>query len=90
MKTKKGFMLRTVAGKNIVVPIGQASVDFNGLINLNETGAFLWEILAKGCTYQDLVTALLGEYDVKEDIARRDIDAFLETARKAGVIEEGQ
>ena len=88
MKTKKGFMLRSVAGKSIVVPIGQASVDFNGIINLNETGAFLWEQLSKGCTYDELLGALLGEYDVPEDIARRDIDAFLEIARNADVIDE--
>lgn len=88
MKIKKGFILRTVAQKNIVVPIGQASVDFNGTINLNETGAFLWEHLANGCTYDELLSALLDEYDVPEDIARRDIDAFLKTARDAGIIEE--
>lgn len=89
MKTKKGFMLRSVAGKSIVVPIGQASVDFNGIINLNETGAFLWEQLAKGCTYDELLNALLSEYDVDENTARTDIDAFLKTARDADVIEEG-
>ena len=88
MKTKKGFMLRKVADKNVVVPIGQASVDFNGAINLNETGAFLWEQLAKGCSYDELLSALLGEYDVAEDVARRDIDAFLETARNANIIDE--
>ncbi len=88
MKTKKGFMLRSVADKHIVVPIGQASVDFNGLITLNETGAFLWEILAKGCTYDELLSALLKEYDVKEDEARNGIDAFLKTAKDAGVLEE--
>lgn len=88
MKIKKGFMLRTVAGKSIVVPIGQASVDFNGIINLNETGEFLWKELAKGCTYDELLKALLSEYDVSEDIARKDIDAFLETARNANVIDE--
>ncbi len=88
MKTKKGFMLRNVANKSIVVPIGQASVDFNGIINLNDTGAFLWEVLSKGCTYDELLNALLAEYDVSEDIARRDIDAFLETARNADIIED--
>ena len=88
MKTKKGFMLRKVADKNIVVPIGQASVDFNGIITLNDTGAFLWEQLAKGCSFDELVSRLLGEYDVSEDIAKKDIDAFLETARNAGVIED--
>ncbi len=88
MKTKKGFMLRNVAGRDIVVPIGQASVDFNGVINLNESGAFLWKELAKGCTYDELLNALLREYDVSEDIASRDIDAFLDVARKANVLDE--
>ena len=88
MKTKKGFMLRKVADKNVVVPIGQASVDFNGIINLNDTGAFLWNILSKGCTYDELVSSVLSEYDVNEDIAKRDIDAFLKTARDADVIED--
>lgn len=88
MKTKKGFMLRKVADKNVVVPIGQASVDFNGIINLNDTGAFLWNILSKGCTYDELLSSLLSEYDVNEDIAKRDIDVFLKTARDADVIED--
>ncbi|MEE1350657.1 MAG: PqqD family protein [Clostridia bacterium] len=88
MKTKKGFMLRSVADTHIVVPIGQASVDFNGLITLNETGAFLWEHLAEGCSYDELLNSLLSEYDVAEDEARKGIDSFLETARNAGVIEE--
>lgn len=88
MKTKKGFMLRSVADTHIVVPIGQASVDFNGLITLNETGAFLWEHLSEGCSYDELLNSLLSEYDVAEDEARKGIDSFLETARNAGVIEE--
>ena len=88
MKTKKGFMLRKVADKNVVVPIGQASVDFNGIINLNDTGAFLWNILSKGCTYDELLSSLLSEYDVNEDIAKHDIDVFLKTARDADVIED--
>lgn len=88
MKTKKGFMLRSVADTHIVVPVGQASVDFNGLITLNDTGAFLWEHLADGCTYDELLNALLSEYDVSEDVAKKDIDAFIKTAENAGVIEE--
>lgn len=88
MKIKKGFMLRNVAGRFMVIAIGQASVDFNGTINLNDSGAFLWEQLSKGCTYEELLSALLGEYDVDEETARRDIDAFLEIARKANVIDE--
>ena len=88
MKTKKGFMLRSVADRHIVVAIGQASVDFNGLITLNETGAYIWEKLSKGCTYDELLNDMLNEYEVDEKTARDGIDSFLATARDANLIEE--
>ena len=43
MKIKDGFMLRKVGGQNVVVAVGKASRDFNGIIRLNDTGRFLWE-----------------------------------------------
>lgn len=88
MKTKKGFMLRKVAEKHIVVPIGKASVEFNGLITLNETGAFLWERLQRGATEESLLADILAEYDVDEATAKAGIEAFLNTARGAGLIDE--
>ena len=48
MKTKAGFMLRSVGGRHVVVAVGKASEEFNGLITLNDSGAFLWEELSKG------------------------------------------
>ena len=50
MKIKEGFILRNVAGSNVVVPVGQATVDFNGMMSLNDTGAFLFDKLTKGIT----------------------------------------
>lgn len=88
MKTKKGFMLRSVANRHVVVAVGQASVDFNGLITLNDTGAFIWEELSKGCTYDELLKKKLEVYEVDEKTAREGIDSFLETARSANLIEE--
>ena len=37
MKIKKGFVLRVVGGENVVVPVGEMSKKFHGMINLNET-----------------------------------------------------
>ena len=88
MKTKKGFMLRSVANRHVVVAVGQASVDFNGLITLNDTGAFIWEELSKGCTYDELLKKMLEVYEVDEKTAREGIESFLETARSADLIEE--
>lgn len=77
MKIKEGYMLRKVAGNYIVVPLGAEALDFNGLITTNETGAFLWQKLTDGATEQDLLVALLDEYDVDENTARTDILVFI-------------
>ena len=87
MKIKEGFVLRSIAGSNIVVPIGAASVDFNGMITLNDSAAFLWKRLEKGAEIDDLVKALLDEYDVDEDTARNCSVAFVEELKKAECVE---
>ena len=88
MKINDGFMLRNVAGKNIVVAVGDAAVDFDGLISLNETGAFLWKILENGADYDTLLTRFLEEYDIDEATAKRDIDAFIKRALDEGFLEK--
>lgn len=88
MKTKKGFMLRQTAGRNIVVAIGEASETFNGLITLNETGAFLWKLLQKGTTEEELLEKMLEEYEVDAETAKGGIDAFLSEVRGADLIDE--
>ena len=78
LKIKNGFMLRQVAGSYIVIGIGAEAVDFNGMVSINETGAFLWKILEKGADKEDLLAALMQEYDVDEESAKKDITAFLQ------------
>lgn len=77
LKIKDGFILRQVAGNYIVIGVGGEAVDFNGMVTINETGAFLWKILEKGADKEDLLAALLAEYDVDEESAKKDITAFL-------------
>ena len=77
IKIKDGFILRQVAGNYIVIGVGGDAVNFNGMVTINETGAFLWQILEKGATKEDLLEALLKEYDVEEESAKQDITAFL-------------
>lgn len=88
MKTKKGFMLRSVGGRHVVVAVGKASEEFNGLITLNDSGAFLWELLSKGIEYDDLLKKMLETYDVTEMTAKAGLDRFLENVRGAGLIDE--
>ncbi len=88
MKIKEGFMLRTVAGQTIVVPVGSAAVSFNGMISLNESGAFLWSKLSEENDRDGLVKALLDEYDVKRELACCGVDMFLKKLREAKLLDE--
>ena len=87
MKVKENFMLRKVADSYVVVPVGRQTLDFNGIINLNETGAFLFELLQKGASRDELVEKLLGEYEVESDRAQADVDKFIQSVKDADVLE---
>ena len=86
MKIKEGFILRTVGGNHIVVPVGAQTVDFRGIITLNETGVFLWNLLQEDCTEEQLTEALLAEYDVAADVAAADVSRFAESLRQADLL----
>lgn len=87
MKIKDDFVLRKVADSYVVVPVNQLTLDFNGIINLNETGAFLFELLQKGATKQELLDKMLAEYEVSSDVAQKGIEAFLTKVKDADVLE---
>ena len=86
MKIKDGFILREVAGSFIVVAVGEAVKTFRGLINLNETGAFLWKMAEKGTTKEEMVKALLETYDVDEATAAKDVDNFTAKLQEANLV----
>lgn len=86
MKIKEGFVLRNICGEYVVVAVGKQTLDFKGLIKLNETGAFLWEALQKECTAEELLAAMRAEYDVDAATAQADIDAFIESLQEAKLL----
>jgi hypothetical protein len=81
MRIKEGYIIRKLGIGYIVVTVGDASDDFNGLIRLNEPGAFLWQSIMDGMdTKQKLVDAMVRRYDgLDEKTAEKDLDEFLET-----------
>lgn len=88
MKIKKGFNVRNIAGSDIVVPVGNAEKIFNGMITLNESGAFFWNALLKDTTIDEVVKKVTSEYDVDEERAKADVEKFIEQLRENNLIEE--
>ena len=87
MKIKDGFILRNVAGNNVVVPIGQATIDFNGMISLNDTGAFIFEQMLNEITRDELVQAVINEDGIDGELAQKDVDAFIEKIKGEDLFE---
>ena len=86
MKIKDGFMLRQIGAQTVVVAVGEASRDFNGIIRLNATGRFLWEQLQQEVTVEQLLAKMLETYDIDEQSARNDIQTFVARLKEADLL----
>lgn len=86
MKIKSGYMMREVAGSYVVVPIG-SSLDFSGVMTLNETGAFLWKQLETEKNENELMVSMLEEYDIDEATLKKDIVEFISKLKAAKLFE---
>jgi len=86
MKQNPNYILRNVADSLVIVPVGEATREFPGMITVNPTSQFLWEQLATDQTADTLVAALLAQYDVAEELARKDVNQFLETMTLIGAV----
>ena len=88
MKIKEGFVLRNVVDEFIVMPTGDNIAKFEGAVVLNEVSAFIFKQLENPVSRDDLLTAMLNEYDVDEATAAADLDALLEKFAEMGVLEK--
>lgn len=86
MNIKEGFILRKVGTQYVAAATGKASEIFNGIIRLNESGAFVFRQLQEGATAEELMARLLEEYDVDEAAARQDVDRFLAALKEADAL----
>lgn len=88
MKQNPDYILRTVAGSQVLVPVGEATKDFPGMITMNATSVFLWETLSQSQTAESLVETLLSRFDVTPQQAKEDVDKFLHTLTLVGAVIE--
>lgn len=88
MKIKDGFIVREVAGSHIAMPVGERAEEIKGVIELTQGGAILWKKLSEETTLDALVAELLNAFEVDEETARRDTEAFVDNLRKNGLLEE--
>ncbi len=88
MKIKDGFVLTEAAGNSLVVAVGDMADKFSGYVKLNSTGAFIWKLIeSKDRSVDEIAACIAKEYEIPEDVAKRDILAFEKTLGDAGILE---
>lgn len=93
MKTISGFRLRKLGNEYILVGESMELINFNKMITLNETAAFIWEKAEAETaehgdfTAEKLCEALCAEYEVKPAVALMDVQSTLSAWMEAGVIQ---
>lgn len=86
MKIVKEFILRNIAGECVLVPTGATTQEFNGLITMSDTAKFIWENLEKVDSFDELIKLMLDEYEIDEEIARKDSYAFINELLRVGFV----
>ena len=88
MKIKDGFVLREMCGEYIVAAEGLQNINFNKLISLNATAAFLWkELEGKEFTVEDMAQLLVDEYEIDMELALTDSANLVKSWIEAGIVE---
>lgn len=87
MKIKEGFLLRNIAGGYHVIAVGEAAKNFNGIVHLNETGAFLWKLLEDGADSEKLIDSLVKQYGIDKEKAKIDAACFVAKLKEAELVE---
>ena len=87
MKIKSGFVVRKIANQYMAVPVGARAKELHGMIALNETAAFLWELLKEDRTEEELATLVFDEYEISEAHALEAVQRFCKSLQEEGVLE---
>ena len=86
MKINSEYVMREIAGDTILIPIGDTINNFNGLVILNELAKFIWEKMPQAKDEEELLNYILDEYEVEREVAKADLDEFLEMLKKENII----
>ena len=75
-----------MSGDNVVMPQGAALTKLNGLLLLNETSAFIWRNMEGDFEIEKIVEKVCEEYSVDENIAKNDVENFIERLKTIGCV----
>ena len=81
-----GFVMRQIAGEVLLVPVGEQTRIFNGMITFSETGGFIWKQLDGERTVAEVARLLADACNEDVTAILPDVEEFLTRAAQKGFI----
>ncbi len=88
MKLNENFILKTIAGSPVVVPVGEAVNQVKGMITLNGPAEVIWKCLENGDDLDTILATLKAKYDAPEELLKKDLVTFVEKLKGLGILSE--
>jgi hypothetical protein len=87
MKRKENFLETNIGDINLLVPLGSQVLDMNGLITINETASYIWKLIPKTISVEELACEVVKEFDVDFEQAFTDLQIFIKEIVNIGLVE---
>lgn len=88
MKIKSGFITRKIGDKIVAVAVGERSKQFNGMIDLNQTGEFIWKCLENDTSIDEVSQRLVDEYGIDFEKAKESATKFVQSLMDNGLLDD--
>jgi hypothetical protein len=89
MRLASGFITHTIGDDQMMVAAGAAARDFHGMVQSNETAAFIVDQLKQPTTEEAIVDAVLAHYEgVDRPTVEADVAEILQKLRSIHALEE--
>jgi hypothetical protein len=82
------IVTRKTGNEYVLVPIANNIADMDSVYTLNETGAFIWELIDGKMSVGDIIENLINEYEIDKENATADVFSFVENMKKYLILKE--
>ena len=82
------FIYKLVADKTVAIALEQGGEATDGVITLNETGAFIFSLINDGADFDTVAEKFFDEYDVTKEEAVKAVENFVEYLKNADLLED--
>ncbi len=86
MKLNRDFITHYSDGKLVMVSLDRKK--FSGIVRLNESGAFIVDLLKEDISRDGIVDEMVKEYDVDRDLAGKDADRVIKVLNDIGALDD--